>query len=277
MKDINLIDPTRSDVNYTIILFPDGELHFKFLEELDHKETYSITCRVTNANELFLLLQVGRILKRHAVKFNIVITYLMSMRMDRVISFEEDYTLELVASAINSLNAEYVLIYTPHSDKTMELINHSKEVDYTVDIAIYNNLLDCNILYCFPDKGALNRYIHLRDANNYITLSKKRDLDTGKILSLEVDEFHSRSEKENYKEVLVIDDLCDGGGTFMLTANKLRELYPDAKLTIVVTHLVNPIGLVNLSNTYDKVYISDSYKDWDVSEFKNVILYPCLS
>lgn len=48
-----------------------------------------------------------------------------------------------------------------------------------------------------------------------------------------------------------MDDLCDAGGTFVGIANKIREVNPDRKLAIYVTHMVNPKGITN------------SYADWD--------------
>ena len=69
--------------------------------------------------------------------------------------------------------------------------------------------------------------------------------------------------------IIVIDDLCDGGGTFALTAGKLKELYPDAKLTIVVGHMVNPKGIETLHDNYDQVYFTNTYKDWKV-DYENV-------
>lgn len=60
-----------------------------------------------------------------------------------------------------------------------------------------------------------------------------------------------------------MDDLCDAGGTFVEIANKIREVNPDRKLAIYVTHMVNPKGITTLSENYDEVYFTNSYADWD--------------
>lgn len=37
--------------------------------------------------------------------------------------------------------------------------------------------------------------------------------------------------------------------------------FPDRKLAIYVTHMVNPKGITTLSENYDEVYFTNSYKD----------------
>ena len=62
---------------------------------------------------------------------------------------------------------------------------------------------------------------------------------------------------------VVIDDLCDGGGTFKGIAQLLGFHYPDRERTIYVTHMVNPKGITTLSENYKEVYFTNSYKDWN--------------
>jgi len=113
------------------------------------------------------------------------------------------------------------------------------------------------------------RYSH--DAHPKIVAHKKRDIATGKILSLELrndaDDVVSRVvEKHPQAQFLVVDDLCDGGGTFAALANVLRERYPDRQRRIFVTHMVNPRGIKTLADNYDKVTFTNSYRDWRNAE-----------
>lgn len=269
-KRINLAYPQQSEVSFEIITFPDGEPHFKFIEDMDHKNTYSIVTRICSPTDLFILMQVGRILNRHGVKYTLYIAYLMGMRVDRVISFSEDFTLELVASAINSLKAFEVFVCEPHSFRTLELINNSRPVPTgTIQALQYITKED---VICFPDSGAYDRYQEYFDDCQYIVFKKERDLNTGRIISLEEEESYIIPNSK-VKSIFVLDDLCDGGGTFVLTANKLKELYPEAKLSISVCHMVNPKGIKALSDNYDQVYFTTTYKDWK-TERTNVKIVP---
>jgi len=276
MKTINLINLEKSDIKYERTVFPDGEPHIK-LDPIDRKDIYNVITRISNPDELFLTLQVGDILKRQGVIFDLTITYLMSMRMDRVVNFEESFTLNLVAQMINSLEARKVYIFEAHSDRTFDLIKNSEKLDEPSERGYSECHIDATGFYiCFPDHGACERYANYRDVfeedyyeERTIIMNKVRDLNNkGKIMSINI---VSEPECVLHDSVIIIrDDLCDAGGTFCWAAKILREKYPTCKLAIKVSHLVNEVGLKNLSENFDEVYITNSYKDWDVSQYPNV-------
>lgn len=62
--------------------------------------------------------------------------------------------------------------------------------------------------------------------------------------------------------LVVIDDLCDGGGTFKGIAQLLESHCPNRDRAIYVTHMVNPKGIATLSENYKEVYFTNSYRDW---------------
>lgn len=61
--------------------------------------------------------------------------------------------------------------------------------------------------------------------------------------------------------MILLDDLIYGGGTFLGICEKLKELNP-SELALVVTHAIQEEGLRKVSKVYDKVFITNSYKDW---------------
>lgn len=240
---------------YNVVKFPDGELHLT-LDEINRKESVHIDCRICNADDLFLLMQLSDILKRQCVEVYIInIYYLMGMRCDRLFDLGRPFTLGIVADVINSFNARVVNIYEPHSERTLKEIKNSvwRRISEHHD-AVRSG----DFLLVAPDKGASERYYRKDFA---VTCSKKRDAATGKLLDFEVDE-HGGVEG---KDLLVIDDLCDGGGTFVGLAPKLRDLNPKS-LSLLVTHAVQKKGIENVAAAYDKVYITDTYKDWTAEE-----------
>lgn len=272
---INLINPERSQVKYELTVFPDGEPHIK-LEEIDRKKEYRIVCRITNPSELFVLAQVGYILKRQDVIFDIEITYLMSMRMDRVISFNEAFTLQIVADIINALGAEKVYVFEAHSERVFKEIFNSRSFDPLKNTTEFSNferefMLNPDNAICFPDNGAFCRYGSMvSPIVKTLCMKKVRDLENkGVIKSMELESFI----EGDISVITIIDDLCDGGGTFCWASSILREKFPNAKIQIFVKHLVNPVGLKKLAETFDAVYITNSYKDWDVTEYHNVHVF----
>lgn len=91
---MKLINKEISEIKYDVTRFPDGEPQFFLTEELNRKESIDVICRISNTEDLFLLMQVGDILDRQEVEWDLHITYLMSM--DRVMSFNRPFSLKVV-------------------------------------------------------------------------------------------------------------------------------------------------------------------------------------
>lgn len=254
MNLINLINREASGVPYTLTTFPDGEPHI-VLGEINRKYPAHVVCRIANPNDLFVLLQVGNILNRQGVPLSLTIRYLMSARMDRVMSFSEAFSLEIVANAINSIHPTKVTLCEAHSERAVALINNSQNM-------LLNPWVKESKVLCFPDEGALERYSNIFRRNPKIICTKTRDPQTGELKGFAIQRESGDYAFKETENILVVDDLCDRGGTFMGIAKLLRKVYPQASLDIQVVHMVNPEGIRNLSKTYDHVTFTDSYKDW---------------
>lgn len=253
MQVLNLVRPKESDIKYEIIQFPDGEPHI-VLNGIDRKDDLTVVCRVCNPTDLFILMQVGDILNRQGILFGLDIVYLMSMRMDRVISYDESFSLSVVTQVINDMFPQAVHVLEPHSHKVQDLID-----EYWVNIeTLTPNFEGYQVVY--PDKGALQRYGG--DPKKDVICTKVRDPKTGQLSGFKI-ENPEVIEKSVNLPFVVIDDLCDGGGTFKGIAQLLGFHYPDRERHIYVTHMVNPKGITTLSENYKKVYFTNSYKDWD--------------
>lgn len=199
-------------------------------------------------------MQVGDILNRQGILFGLDIVYLMSMRMDRVISYDESFSLSVVTQVINDMFPQAVHVLEPHSHKVQDLVD-----EYWGDIATPMPDFE-GYLKVYPDKGALQRYGG--DPNSDVICSKVRDPKTGQLSGFKI-ENPEVIEKNVNLPFVVIDDLCDGGGTFKGIAQLLGFHYPDRERTIYVTHMVNPKGITTLSENYKEVYFTNSYKDWN--------------
>ena len=179
----------------------------------------------------------------------------MSARMDRVMSFNEAFSLEIVANAINSIHPTKVTLCEAHSERAVALISNSQNM-------LLNPWVKESRVLCFPDEGALERYSNLFRRNPKIICTKTRDPQTGELKGFAIQRESGDYAFKEAENILVVDDLCDRGGTFMGIAELLRKVYPQASLDIQVVHMVNPEGIRNLSRTYDHVTFTDSYKDW---------------
>lgn len=291
---INLIDDSKGTVKYTISHFPDGQWDIALdTSTINLRYPVRIICRIRNADELFLVRMTAEVLKdMHAHLKWLDIMYLMAARTDRKFDYGRPCTLQLVMKDLESTGAEFIDIIEPHNYEatqrftTTPIIKSNIGLDYEVSHPCYpslfqevrmEGLVSDNIInpmttiLVAPDEGA---YIRMKDdpEYNYFTIihcNKIRNKETGVIEKVDIIDLDQSDISEF--TLLVIDDLSDGGGTFLAIAPELRKLNPKC-LGIAVTHNIQLKGLKALSNTYDFVATTNSYEDWDkiVAEDKSM-------
>lgn len=264
MQVLDFIKPEMGTMEYEVINFPDGQKHLRIKSEIDRKDSdVKIRCRIRDAEELFLLVQALDVLNRHGLKPYVYIYYLMGERMDRIMSFNEPFTLKLVTDILNGFDAIFLVeeIHNPFKINRMEgWINIAFNINTDVD----------KYTLCFPDSGAVCRYAFFLDTppggyyKEIITFRKNRDVETGKLLSFEIESDCEKVKIEG-KDVIVLDDLIDGGGTFCGIAPLIRDKKPGS-LTLRVCHAIQLEGIKRVAAVYDKVIISNSYFDWETME-----------
>lgn len=272
MQTLNLINSERGNIKYSISRFPDGEVQIT-VGEFSRKDIVEVNCRITNAEELFILMQVADILSRHEVEWHLNIYYLMGMRMDRVMDFNRPFSLKIIGGVIRNLGAKRIALLEPHSDVSYEVVGGQYDSidpanDLYMDLHPDSLRVFNNYLVVYPDAGAYDRYGW---SNRQVVRAEKvRDISTGKIESIRI--VNPETLSESNLPIIVVDDLCDGGGTFVGLAKEIRK-YTDKELNIFVTHMVNPKGIENLAKMYDHVYFTNSYKDWNIfkAEYGKVV------
>lgn len=253
-----ILDDSLKKGTFNYFSFPDGQPHISFPEPIDRKEGVRIVCRIRNEEELFKLRLVADVANRCSHVEEIEILYLMAARTDRILSFEEPFTLKMVAEDINKIGAR-VLIHEPHSDESLRLINRGIAKRALVNEILYGNkYIEDNTTIVYPDKGAYLRYSWMYKAFNSLVCRKTRNPKDGSLSGFSI------INPELYKEgpMIVLDDLCDGGGTFLGIEEKLRVLNPPS-ITLAVTHAVQKKGIERVAEVYDKVIITNSYEDWE--------------
>ena len=75
------------------------------------------------------------------------------------------------------------------------------------------------------------------------------------------------------KDMIIIDDICDGGATFINIAKELRKpgyMYKDNKIYLIVTHGIFSKGTTKLSQYFDGIYCTNSYKNCNQLELMKV-------
>lgn len=241
--------------------FPNGETLVNGDEILAHMADYnSIAWKYEDDGDLIKLMFVKSYLDDRRSACSLTIYYMPYSRMDRV-EGTSAFTLKYVSSFINGLNFESVTVIEPHSDVSLALIDRSIGKYPTI------NLLDRvaaevgfdserDYLF-FPDAGAQKRYSKVKGYKQLVGF-KARDFATGQIKSLDV----VGTVANGGFNVIIVDDLCSYGGTFMLSAEKLKEIGA-AHIYLLVGHCEKSIfkGKILESDLIDKVYTTDTILD----------------
>jgi len=198
----------------TPTIFPDKTSQiWKLQDELFIGGPQRITWEFENEAELLHVAQLKDLIDA-TWEFPITILdmpYLPYARQDKEISNTTAFALYSFAKLLNALEFDIVEVYDPHNLRiSTELINNLKAIAPDPDSLA--KLLASEIIY--PDFGAAVRY---KTSFNSIICNKNRDPLTGEIARLNIT---GQIESKSY---LIVDDLCDGGRTFIEVAKKLYE------------------------------------------------------
>lgn len=243
------------DLAFKTFSFPDSQPHFK-LETYEREfDEVTIESAIRNSEDLFRILLVSDVLRNAGyTKTNLDIRYLMGARMDRSISWDQPFTLSIVARLLNGAGFSRVRVLDVHSDVATRLIRNSVNVLPHKVVDQVRTTIGAHMVVA-PDKGAIDRVSQLV-LSRIVCCTKKRDMATGALSGFEV----SDSTYIKGNEVLIIDDICDGGGTFVGLAKVLKEAGAK-KVNLFVTH-----GIFSKAHDgdyslegIDKIYTTDSY------------------
>jgi ribose-phosphate pyrophosphokinase len=259
MKTINI----NTNENIKITIFPDNQPHVN-LQGIEEGDEVMVICSIVDSNFMMHLLNTANALENlFARKKILLIPYLMAARSDRVMVPGDSVDLKVVANLINSCGFEKVYLYDVHSDVSTLLINNAINITNKNLVELYGE--ENAILIC-PDAGAAKKVSKYFEWNNKITeiiyCNKSRDLSNGKI-TLKVLE----PEKCIGRNCVIIDDICDGGGTFLAIAGQIQP----AHLTLIVTHGIFSKGFEILEKHFNQIIVSNSlYKKYETSFIKTV-------
>ena len=187
---------------------------------------------------------------------DLVMPYIPNARQDRVKTDEDVFTLKYFAELINGLRFRSVTVLDPHSTVSKALIDRIiiRTPKRYVEKVLERIGTD-NLLLFYPDKGAMKRYSGLVQLP-YAFGIKKRDWATGKIKGLDV---AGETDAIAGSRILIVDDICSKGGTFVHSAEKLKALGA-GEIYLYVSHCEDTIlrGRVLTDGLIDKVFTTDS-------------------
>jgi ribose-phosphate pyrophosphokinase len=170
------------------------------------------------------------------------------------------FTVKSVAKIINALNLPKVTILDPHSEAASALIDRCHVVHVDDIWARYNPPGPMGYrAVVAPDAGAYKRASRIANLLQLPlkTAKKKRDVATGQLSGFEIEDCSDLfTSDDDVPRLLVVDDLCDGGGTFIGLGEVLDAAGFDADL--FVTHGLFTKGTRDLGTWYQMIFCTDS-------------------
>lgn len=243
---------TITKENIKITLFPDNQPHVDLPDTIQPNTEVKVITRLATANDVMHLLQISDALDTiGAVKDSLEIAYLMAARYDRNMRYGDSFDLRVIAKLINSCNFERVFLQDVHSKVATNLIERSANRTNYYLVTQYKRP---DAVLIVPDNGALGKALDYGKWNRNIVAvvrcDKSRDLDTGRV-TLTV----RNPEKCEGRNCIIIDDICDGGATFLAIAEQIKP----AHLTLMVTHGIFSKGFGKLAEAFDEIITTDTY------------------
>lgn len=229
--------------------FPGGEQHLKGTPAEGERQRFAVV-RGADANDYIIAALWAQKLRDLGEAVTIFVPYLPAARSDHdVPSGAVAY-----AALINAIGADHVVVFDPHSPVMPSLIENVIVVGSAelVRMAVagagtpYSGVIA-------PDKGAHARAAAAGAALGVpvYTAGKTRNQETGAL-----DGFYCEPLPEGGR-YLVVDDICDGGGTFRGLASVLG--LPKEQLGLYVSHGVFSGKADQLGESFGQIITTDSH------------------
>lgn len=248
----------RNDlIPYSRFTFPGGEVQVKLEKSLEIYRQVNIRADLRNAQDIMALLMLTDAIRQSSpgMPISLVMPYIPYSRQDRVCDSGEALAIKVFAGLINSQNYTSVLVWDSHSDVAVALLDRCRNVEPSAlvrDVPVVTEIL------VSPDAGANKKIFKLAKAygdtfKQVIRADKVRDVKTGAITDTIVycDDLRGQN-------VLIVDDICDGGRTFIELAAKLKEKNA-GKIYLYVTHGIFSKGLEVFHGLIDQIYTPNSF------------------
>lgn len=274
-----------NDNKVEFITFPNQEKRLDLpLEFVNNLHENIVLWNYETDASIFELLLFDEVMAKLKQNYKLVIGYMPYSRMDRTNEKNTAFSLKVLTQLLSEQTSalKEVFVLDPHSPETITKFKEygmkAQAVDYSLADEVMEfagvNLDETWIV--FPDNGAANRYDYYKYPN-VIICEKTRNFATGAIESIKAKITRSKSPitKEMNPNLIVIDDLCSYGGTFVKALEAI-ETHPTINFNeawLVVTHAEKAMEEGKVLEKYNKVFCTDSIsvpaesKDMTVENF----------
>ena len=196
---------------------------------------------------------------------SLYIPFFPGARQDKIAGGDLSHALIFYSHVLHHLDLVRTLyVFDPHSHEFHRLLGSSPPPATATQLITFgmnhydtltHHSWDCVIA---PDSGARSRAMNVAQQLEvpWTTAKKERDPQTGQLVSYSLESDYII--KQTVVRPLVVDDICDGGGTFNMLADVLQEINPAISPDLWVTHGLFTKGTEHLLKRYGRIYTTDS-------------------
>lgn len=215
--------------------YPAGEVHVTLRDDFEiPDESMVIETHCRTADDVFALAMASWIRARN---FDCVF-FVPSMpfaRHDHRRSRRDGYPIDVLTKMLREVP---IVTADPHSDvigNVFPFIAQAGVFSVLRDSAPWT---DDNPVFVIPDAGAAKKaHTWLRPEDDFVQCLKTRDRNTGKLSGFTFNP--ADLPEDTTRPFVIVDDICDGGGTFIGIAEALRQ-YVTGEMHLAVSHGLFP-------------------------------------
>lgn len=241
-------------------IFPGGEVHIRLPDFTKNTPMFTIKVTITDSSKLMQVLLVKEALDTYFpnAEKHLEMLYLPYARQDRRCREGEAFSLKVFVDLINTLKFDTIRLADVHSYVALDAFKSKVQHVTVKDIffKISREFNTSNMLVVSPDKGAVSRSTDVADllfVDLFIATKTRlgnkvvyQDFTKGEALRIQ------------NRNLLIVDDICDGGATFIALAEKLRKGNPRS-ISLYVTHGIFSKGIAPLLDAgITKIYTTNS-------------------
>lgn len=188
----------------------------------------------------------------HTVKKVCYVPYIPYARQDRVMTPGEPLSAAVFGTVLNLCGFDRIIVDDPHSDVSPSHIkNVSIFEQYELALEILGEGFFDDAIIVAPDAGAIKKVTKLAQKVGHTEIgvgTKHRNLLTNEITATSYS-----GPSVARKRVIMVDDICDGGRTFIELGKVLREQGAE-EVILYTTHGIYSYGADVFTGVIDEVY-----------------------
>lgn len=215
---------------------------------IDDVTSITIRCDFRGSDDLIDLILLNDAVNEYFqfVPVYLVIPYFPYARQDRRSCLGESHSLKVIAKLINGCDFNRVFVVDPHSIVLEGLIDRISIVDQCeafMSGCIHHSMIRSFDVVIAPDNGAIKKAskIAAKIGAKLVVAEKVRNPSDGAIVGVSFSDRDLETLKDSH--AIVVDDICDGGRTFIELAKAIDQDHKPERLSLFVTHGIFSKGI----------------------------------